>query len=417
MPPAIGSTTPDAPRARAALSIVQAATLIALLLGLQPVLTDVYLPSLPLIVRALDAPMGAVQQTMSVLILAFGLMQLVWGPVADRFGRRPVLLVNLALLVASSVGAALADDIGALIAWRSAQGAALAAAVVCARAMVRDLYEPHQGAHVMAWALSGLGVIAVAAPLAGGLLAAAFGWRAGLTAVACFSAAALLAVAWWLPETLAARNPRALQLPVLARNARAVVVHPTFRAWALLVASTYGGLFMLLSASSYVYIGRLGMTSTQYGLTMAGGSFVYLVGTFVCRRWLRQAGLRGAVRRGAGFTLAGGLGMAACALLDTPPVALVLACHAAYTFGHGMHQPCGQAGAVGPFPQMAGVASALTGCLLALVAFGVGLWLSHAMDGSLRPLGLGLAVAALCTASIAWTLVQRHGEPPRAAAA
>jgi DHA1 family bicyclomycin/chloramphenicol resistance-like MFS transporter len=310
----------------------------------------------------------------------------------------------------------LADDVRALIAWRGAQGAALAAAVVCARAMVRDLYEPHEGAHVMAWALSGLGVIAVAAPLAGGLLAAAFGWRAGLTAVAGVAAVALLGVAWRLPETLAMRNPQALGLTVLARNARAVLSHPTFRAWALLVTSTYGGLFILLSASPYVYIGRMGMTSAQYGLTMAGGSFVYLLGTFVCRRWLREAGLRGAVRRGAGFTLAGGLGMGACSLLDAPPVALVLACHAAYTFGHGMHQPCGQAGAVGPFPQMAGVASALAGCLLALAAFAVGLWLSLAMDGSLRPLGLGLAVAAVTTASIAWTLVQRHGEPPRSAA-
>jgi DHA1 family bicyclomycin/chloramphenicol resistance-like MFS transporter len=79
-----------------------------------------------------------------------------------------------------------------------------------------------------------------------------------------------------------------------------------------------------------------------------------------------------------------------------------------------MHQPCGQAGAVGPFPQMAGVASALAGCLLALVAFFVGLALGATMDGTLRPIGVGLALAAIATATIAWTLVQAHGQGAKA---
>jgi DHA1 family bicyclomycin/chloramphenicol resistance-like MFS transporter len=354
---------------------------------------------------------------MSALILSFGLMQLVWGPVADRFGRRPVLLANLGLMVLASIGAALAPTIGALIAWRAAQGATLAAAVVCARAMVRDLYEPHQGAQVMALGLTGLGVLAVSAPLAGGLLAATWGWRAPLAAVAAFAAAAAAFIALQLPETLRARDPQALRLPVLARNAAAVLRHPTFRAWALLVSSTYAGLFVLLSSSSYVYIGVLGMTPAVYGATMAGGSLVYLVGTLFCRRWLAQVGLVGSVRRGAWFTLAGGLGMAACAFAEQPPVGAVLLSHALFTFGHGLHQPCGQTGAVGPFPQMAGVASALAGCALALVAFAVGTWLGAAMDGTLRPLGLGLGTAAVATATIAWTLVRRHGEPHRTAAA
>jgi DHA1 family bicyclomycin/chloramphenicol resistance-like MFS transporter len=122
------------------------------------------------------------------------------------------------------------------------------------------------------------------------------------------------------------------------------------------------------------------------------------------------------VRRGAWFTLAGGLGMAACGFVDRPPVAAVLLSHGLFMFGHGLHQPCGQTGAVGPFPQMAGVASALAGCMLALVAFGVGSWLGAAMDGTLRPLGVGLGAAAVVTTTIAWTLVRRHGEPPRAAA-
>jgi DHA1 family bicyclomycin/chloramphenicol resistance-like MFS transporter len=186
--------------------------------------------------------------------------------------------------------------------------------------------------------------------------------------------------------------------------------HPAFRAWAALVSATYGGLFLLLAGSSFVYIGVLGLSPWGYGLAMASASLSYMAATFYCRRLLARHGLAGAVRRGALFTLAGGLGMAGLALADQRELAGVLLAHWLYNFGHGIHQPCGQAGAVGPFPRMAGVASALAGFLLALVAFAVGLWLGRALDGSLRPLGLGLAFFALATAGIAWTLVQRHGE-------
>lgn len=396
----------------AALAPHTAATALALLLGLQPVLTDLYLPALPLLARELAAPMSAAQLTMSALILAFGLSQLVWGPVADRFGRRPVLLGSLVLLVLAGVGAALASRIGWLIFWRVAQGATLAAAVVCARAMVRDLYEPQQGARVMSLGLSGLGLLAVGSPLVGGALAMTLGWRSALAAVACFSLVVLVFVWRALPETLAQRNPRALHGPTLAGNSLRVLSHPTFRAWALLVTATYGGLFTILAASSFTYIDVLGLTPAQYGLAMALGSMSYLAGTFFCRHWLLRSGLLGAVRRGAPFSLAGALGMLACALLPAlASVPLVLGAQCLFAFGHGIHQPCGQAGAVGPFPQMAGVAAALAGCLLALVAFVIGLWLGQAMDGTLRPMALGVAFWGTATAVVACTLVQRHGMP------
>jgi len=217
-------------------------------------------------------------------------------------------------------------------------------------------------------------------------------------------------VAWRVPETARRRDPRALAPGPLARNCLAVLRHPGFRAWASLVSATYGGLFMLLAGSSFVYIGVLGLSPWGYGLAMASASLSYLLGTFHCRRLLARRGLAGAVRQGALFTLAGGLGMAALGLTDHHEIAGVLVAHWLYSFGHGIHQPCGQAGAVGAFPQSAGVASALAGFLLALAAFGAGLWLGVALDGTLRPLGLGLGFWAIVTATIAWTLVQRHGE-------
>lgn len=405
-------------RRRTVLAVHTAALALALLLGLQPVLTDLYLPALPHLSRDLAAPMSAVQLTMAALILAFGLSQLVWGPVADRFGRRPVLLASLALLCVASVGATVAEHIGPLIAWRVAQGATMAAAVVCARAMVRDLYEPHEGARVMSIGLSGLGVLAVAAPLAGGALTSAFGWRGTLAAVALFCAAVLLFVWRALPETLPQRDVQALALGRLARNTLGVLRHPTFRAWALLIACTYGGLFTYLSASSFALIGVLGLTPAQFGIALASNSAVYIGGTFVCRRWLVHHGLAGAVRRGAAFTALAAIGWSVIAFVPALPreaaLPLMIGSQWLHAFGHGVHQPCGQAAAVGPFPHAAGLASALAGCVLALTAFVIGLWLGARLDGTLQPMARSIVLWSVLTALVAWTLVQRHGQPKAA---
>ena len=388
-----------------------AAWALALLLGLQPATTDIYLPALPALTRELGAPMSHAQLTMSALILAFGIAQLFWGPIADRVGRRPVLLTGLALYTAASAGSALAGSIEVLIIWRVLQGATMAAAVVCARAMLRDLYEPQTGAQVMSLGLSGLGVIAIAGPVVGGLAAAAFGWRAALAVVAVFGAVTLIFVAWRLPETLAVKNPHATTLAPLLAAWGTIARHPTFVAWTLLVTFTYGGLFTILAGSSFVYIDVLGLSPGAYGLALASASTSYLLGTFVCRRWVARHGTAGAVRRGAVFTLAGGTLVLVLALAGVQQAWAVLVPQWLFAFGHGIHQPCGQAGAVGPFPQAAGAASALAGFVLAATAFGVGLWLGQALDGTVLPYAMSLAFWSLLTVLVAWTLVQRTARP------
>ena len=387
--------------------------LLTLLLGVQPITTDLYLPALPTVQASLGASIAAAQLTLSALIICFGLAQLVCGPLADRFGRRPVLLGGLALYTIASLFGAAAASIDALIVWRALQGTAMAAAVTCGRSIVRDLYEPGEGARVMSRALSGLGFIAAFSPLLGGLLIERLDWHIVLLALALFGAIALAFVGWRFEETIPRREPGAMRVRQLLGNWGDVLSDPTFRAWALLSACTYGGLFFLLAGSSFVFINVLGTSRFAYGAVLGSVSVAYIGGTMLCRRLLTRYGLRGAVKRGAWFSLAGGVGMATLSLAGVHTLWAIVLPQDLYAIGHGIHQPCGQAGAVGPFPEKAGTAASLSGFAMTLSALAVGLWLGRHLDGTVYPLTLGIGAVSVVLALIAWTLVQWHGEPGR----
>ncbi|MBA2672732.1 MAG: multidrug effflux MFS transporter [Ramlibacter sp.] len=412
--PATPHAVPAAGRA-ATMSPATVVLLLSLLLGIQPITTDVYLPALPGLTESFGAPLSQAQLTLTALLLAFGTSQLVWGPLSDRFGRRPVLLAGLAAYTLASIGCVLAPSMPLLIVWRTLQGAAMGAAVMCARAIVRDLYTPEAGARVMSKGLSGLGVIACLCAPVGGLLADVSGWRSALAVLGVFGAGTLALVALRYQETVPRRNPQALQPRMLASTWAAIVRHPTFIAYSLLSTAAYAGLFTFLASSSFVFIKVLGLTRTQYGLAMFSMSLVYILGTFACRRLIPRFGVQRTVALAAVATLAGGTTMGVLALAGVHTVWAILLPYWLFMLGHGVHQPCGQSGAVGPFPQAAGAASALNGFILTLVAFGVGRWVGTRLDGSVFALANGVWFWSVCIAGIAWTLVQRLGRVAPAA--
>jgi len=399
------------PDTRIAMPPTTVVLFLALLLGLQPVTTDLYLPALPGLTQELGATMSQAQLTLTALLLAFGVSQLIWGPLSDRFGRRPILLLGMAAYVVASIGSATSSSIEALVVWRTLQGAAMGAAVMCARAIVRDLYQPVQGASVMSKGLSGLGVIACATVPLGSVLTATYDWHVALLALAVFGAVTLALIAWKFEETVRQKNPKALQGRTLVHTWISILRNPTFLAFSALSAASYGGLFTFLAASSFVFIRVLGYTATQYGLVMLCMSLVYISGTFLCRRLLVRYGVRRTVALAGGMSLTGGTAMGVMALAGVQSGWAIAVPHALFMLGHGIHQPCGQSGAVAPFPQAAGAASALNGFLMMVVAFAIGQWLGTHMDGTVLPLTNGVWFWSTLIAASAWTLVQRHGTP------
>jgi DHA1 family bicyclomycin/chloramphenicol resistance-like MFS transporter len=385
--------------------------LLSMLLGIQPVATDLYFPALPAIKAEFGAELSQVQLTLSALLLAFGTSQLVWGPLSDRFGRRPILLFGLATFTLAGLGCVLASSMQELIVWRALQGAAMGAVVMCARAIVRDLYTPETGAGVMSKALTGLGILACASAPLGGLLTDLFSWHAALCLVMGFGAIALGLVAWKFKETVHRKNPHALHLKVLAKTWWHIMRHPTFVAFTCVSLGSYGGLFTFLASSSFVFINLLGLARWQYGLLLFSMAFTYLLGTVLCRRLLARFGVAHTVAIGGAFSLVGGCWMALNAWLGWQSVPGLMGPFYLFILAHGIHQPCGQSGAVGPFPKAAGAASALGGFLMMAAAFATGLWLGAAKDGSAMPMVQSIAFWSVLTALSAWVLVLRRGGP------
>ncbi|GAB2454269.1 Bcr/CflA family multidrug efflux MFS transporter [Comamonas humi] len=376
--------------------------LLPLLLAAQPMATDSYLPALPEIARAL----GSASTSLTVFALAFGCAQLLCGPLADRFGRRPVLLAGLAGYALAASGSALADSAASLTAWRAGQGAAMAAILVCARAAVRDLYPAHEGPQVMARGLTGLGLMALVAPVLGAYLVQGAGWRWVMVLMAGY--ALLLWLLCWrcFGET---HQPAAPAGAALQGGTRAVFASPAFRVWTSVAATTYAGVFCFLLLSPMVYIGYLGMAPSLYGWVPAGSSLVYILGTVACRRLLHRVGPVRSVQGAALLSLAGAaIQVLGCWLAPASAWPLI-AGHAVYMLGHGIHNPCGQAGAVSELPALAGRAVSWSGFAMMIAAFALGQTAAHFMDPGRGawPMVLPMAVAALLLVSIAFAWLPR----------
>ncbi len=385
--------------------------LVSMLLGSQAIATDLYLPALPSLTETFGGNVALAQLTLSAMLMAFGISQLAWGPLSDRFGRRPILLAGMSLFTLASAGSALAGSMEALVGWRALQGVALGAGVMVARAMVRDVFQPLDGARMMSRAMTGLGLMACSTGPLGSLLMDLGGWRALLGVVSVFGAAMLAVIAWRFEETLPASRRAPLNPAAIVRSWWRILRHPGFRANAALSISTYAALFTFLAAAPFVMIRVVGLSRMQFGLCMFTMSSMYIVGTFICRRLLVRYGLRRTVAVGGVLALAGGTGLGVLAMAGLQTWWSIMVPYWVFMLSHGISQPCGQSGSVAPFPQAAGAASALNGFLMMCVAFAVGGWIGAHLDGTVFVLTHVLWAWTAVTAAVAWTWMQRHGEP------
>jgi DHA1 family bicyclomycin/chloramphenicol resistance-like MFS transporter len=375
--------------------------LLAALSAIGPLTTDMYLPSLPDIARQLGTSTAQVQLTISAYLIGFAVGQIFYGPVSDRHGRKPVLLAALALYCVASLACALSRSIEMLIVARFVQALGGSGGIVLARAIVRDLYSGVRAGRELSLIGSVMALAPVLAPVVGGILQTGFGWRSIFVTLIVAGLAGACIVWLKLPETLAIRSPDPVSPSTMLASYRAVARNPAYLAYLGLATTSYAGLFAWISGASFVLQNLYGLSPFNFGITFALGSLGYMTGATLAARQVMRFGIDGTLGIGACALAAGGLGaVASVALGLTSGISLVLPV-AVYLAGLGMVLPQAIAGAMTPFPERAGVASALLGftqqCAAALCGAVVG-WL---LGNNAWP--LAAAVAAMgCATLVIW---------------
>ncbi len=277
------------------------AAVLGLLSAVGPFAIDMYLPAMPTIGGELGASVAGVQATLTAYFLAFGAAQLLYGPLADRFGRKPPLYAGLALFTLASIGCAMAPGIEWLVALRFAQGLGGAAVMVVPRAVVRDLHTGPAATRLMATIMLVISVSPMLAPLAGSGVIALADWRAlfGVLAVAALLALVLTALA--LPETLPAERRTPVDARSLLRGARILLRDRTFMGLTFLGGLGMASFFLFLSSASFVYTGQFGLSPTGFSLAFA----INALGFFGASQFAAALGERHGSRRVIARAIAG----------------------------------------------------------------------------------------------------------------
>jgi MFS transporter, DHA1 family, multidrug resistance protein len=379
--------------------------LLSMLTALGPVSMDMYLPSLPDIAQVLAAPTARVQLTISSYLIGFAVGQMIYGPLSDRYGRRPVLLAALLAYIASTLVCTAAQSVDPLIGARFLQGVGGSGSIVLARAIVRDLYSGVRAARELSLMGSISALAPIAAPTLGGLLQSVFGWRASFVCMAIAAIVAALLAIRLLPETLrggarAAAAPRSLLL-----GFGVVLRHRGFLGYLGILTISYAGLFAWISGASVVLQQVYGLSPVAFGLIFALGAAGYMSGAITAARLVVRLGLDRTIGLGVSMLAVGGLALAGVVAAGIPGGWLVVAM-AIYLAGLGLAMPQAMAGALTPFPDRAGTAASLMGLVQQTVAAAVAAVIGGYLGHSAWPM-TGVVVVAGCLTFLLWAFTRR----------
>lgn len=371
------------------------AIILGLLSAVGPFAIDMYIPALPTIAADLGATTAATQMTLTAFFLAFGICQIVYGPVSDMIGRKVPLYFGLAVFTAASVGCAAAPSVEWLVGFRLVQGIGAASVMVIPRAIIRDLHTGIEATRLMSLVMLVLSVSPILAPLGGSALIVPFGWRAVFVAVTVVAAVGLGLVAAALPETRPPAERIRVSVGAVLGGFGQLLLDGRFLGLTFIGGLGMSSFFAFLASSSFVYIDHFGLTPTQYSLTFSMNAIGF-IGASQATAWLGS-------RFGMGRVV-----LSACALyavfsslllvvtlagVDRLDVLIVLL-FVAFAW-LGLVIPATMVLALEDHGPIAGMASALGGTLQMVTGGVMILVVSLFFDGTARPMVAAIALCAL----------------------
>lgn len=384
--------------------------LLAALVALGPLSVDMYLPALPAMMRAFDTSVSAMHLTLSVYLTGFALFHLLCGPLADRFGRKPILILGTAIFVAACISCSQAETIRELLWSRFFQGMGACVGPTLARAIVRDVFGPTRAARALSLIAMLMALAPAIAPSLGGALLLLFPWPSIFWFLAAYGIAVITIVARYLEESLP--TPQSLHPLAIAQNYAELLKNPMYVSITCASALIYAGLMAYLSASSFVYIEMLGVPVEYFGaifLTSVGG---YIGGSAVSARMSSRIPSERILLVGIIMAvIASGTMLAGSSVLPNSIIVLVLPM-IFYSMGMGLVLPHSMAIALRPFPHIAGTASAWMGFTQMAISALSSAMVGHFLQDSPAPMVLAM-FALSCVALVLgfwfnWTYDNRN---------
>lgn len=374
--------------------------------------TDLYLSGIPQLAADLHVGPAEAQLTLSVFMAAFAVGQLVFGPLSDHFGRKPVAAAGLALYSLAALACTVAPGIGLLLLARTVQGFAASAGPVIARAIVRDRFQGADAARFMSKLAGAMAVVPLLAPVLGSWLLYMFDWRAQFAMLLLFGLLTLSGLRS-LQETCPSIGVAPLAFGRVLAQFGTCLSHRRFVGFVLCGASAFAASFTWISSSAWIVIDLLGVPATGFGYTFMLVVSGYMAGSFASARIVPRFGVHRTLLAGVLAALGGSLLLLLQATVIGPTLPLVLFGVFSCFLGGGLCLPNAQMGAISEFPMSAGGASAVFGFVQTALAAGFGWMVGHAYDGTLLPTAVIMTTGALFAVSGQRLLAAQEGHDAR----
>lgn len=380
---------------------------LGMLTALMPFSIDPTLSSMPEVARDFGVEYAVAQLSLIAFFLGVAMGQLAVGPLADRFGRRPVILAAIVVYAAAATGAATAADIGWLIGFRAVQGLAACTGQILPRIVIRDRFELIDASKLLSYVMMIHGIAPIIGPIFGAHLALAAGWRAVYWFQLAY-AGLLFVLAWTLlAESLPQRNLLALSPTRILRSYAMVIRNRVFYGHMLCGLGCFAGLFVYLTAFPAVVVDHFGQSGETFGYLFAITTSGWMIGNLISARIVGRMGIDRLIRTGA-------LGMAASAIViavlpwaGVDHLWTIVAPMFLYMMSFSLVVPPAQAAALAPFPEAAGAASSLMGFIQLCIGAAIGTLVGLLEDGTQIPMVTAIGVTGLGPIVAYWWLVRQ----------
>lgn len=389
-------------------STVKLTILLGILAAFGPLSIDTYLSGLPAIGREFRVDDAAAQLTLSMFFVGLALGQAVYGPIADRLGRRGPLLVGCALYAAAAVGCALAPSINALIAMRFVQAIGGCAGMVISRSVVRDLFDAHESARMYSFLMLVMGVAPILAPLLGGQLLVLFGWRAIFWMLTGFGLLCFLMVAVGLPETLPPERRAVAGIGQVLRVYGGLLRDRHFIGYTLVGGLISAGMFAYISGSPFVFIDLYGVAPQNYGWIFGTNAFGIIAASQINRWLLARFRAETILRTALMVIMVSGVVLTVLAATGVGGLVGLLVPLFVCIAGYGFISPNATALAMAAYGRTAGSASALLGTLQFALGAAAGALVGVLANGTALPMAAVIAGCELVALATFFVLVGRR---------